>query len=885
MTFKKTILGLCVGLFLLAGCSWVISKKTKDGLEITTPFDFEEKAKALVAQMTLEEKVSQMNYESPAIERLGIPEYNWWNECLHGVGRAGRATVFPQAIGLAATFDKDQMSKISNIISDEARAKHHEFSSRGKRGIYQGLTYWTPNINIFRDPRWGRGMETYGEDPYLAGELAVRFIKGLQGDDPNYLKLVATAKHFAVHSGPEADRHSFNAVPSPQDFLNTYSPHFEKVVKEADVYSVMCAYNSYNGQPCCGNVELSELLRKDWGFDGYIVSDCWAIKDFFDEGAHEISADAKEASAVAVKAGTDLNCGDSYPALVQAVKDGLITEAELDVSLERLMVARLKLGLFAPEGAVPYENIPYDVVDSEKHRLAALETARKSMVLLKNDNNTLPLDKNKIQKIAVIGSNADDLEVLLGNYNGYPTEPITPLQGIQNKLPNAEVSYAVGCKLAEGLPVFEAIPSSVMFTDGSLKTKGLKGEYFDNLNFEGQPKHTRIDQTVDFTWRTTPPFEDMNPDTYSVRWTGILSVDKSGTYALGGEAFSSMKLYLDDSLLMERQDVHHPKKIYEYVTLKAGEQYELRFECVQNNTDHSIMRLLWESPKENLEQEALAIAQDADAVVLCMGISPLLEGEEMKVKVDGFSGGDRVHTKLPKTQSDLIRKIQALGKPTVLVLLNGSALSVNWEDENLTAIIEAWYPGQAGGTAIADVIFGDYNPAGRLPVTFYKDINDIPPFSDYDMKGKTYRYFKGDPLYEFGYGLSYANFTYRNVELPESVSTGDELTLTVEVENTSSLKGEEVIQVYVQNPNADDKNPHKTLAAFDRVAFEAGEKKSLVFKINKEQLSMVNEQGEKVIVPGTYEISVGGRQPSDESISNGSVILKKVNVSGTTIKI
>ncbi|MEO1486330.1 MAG: glycoside hydrolase family 3 C-terminal domain-containing protein [Bacteroidota bacterium] len=885
MTFKKTILGLCIGLFLLAGCSWVISKKTNDEMEIATPFDFEEKAKALVAQMTLEEKVSQMNYESPAIERLGIPEYNWWNECLHGVGRAGRATVFPQAIGLAATFDRDQMSKISNIISDEARAKHHEFASRGKRGIYQGLTYWTPNINIFRDPRWGRGMETYGEDPYLAGELAVRFIKGLQGDDPNYLKLVATAKHFAVHSGPEADRHSFNAVPSPQDFLNTYSPHFEKVVKEAGVYSVMCAYNSYNGEPCCGNIALSNLLRDDWGFEGYIVSDCWAIKDFYDEGAHEISADAKEASAVAVKAGTDLNCGDSYPALVQAVKDGLITEAELDVSLQRLMVARLKLGLFAPEGAVPYENIPYGVVDSEKHRLAALETARKSMVLLKNDNNTLPLDKNKIQKIAVIGSNADDLEVLLGNYNGYPTEPITPLQGIQNKLPNAKVSYAVGCKLAEGLPVFEPMPQSVMFTDGTLQTEGLKGEYFDNLNFEGQPKHTRVDPTVDFTWRTTPPFEDMNPDAYSVRWSGILSVAKSGTYALGGEAFSSMKLYLDNTLLMERHDVHHPKKIYEYVDLKAGEKYELRFECVQNNTEHSIMRLLWEAPKENLEQEALDIAKDADAVVLCMGISPLLEGEEMKVKVDGFSGGDRVHTKLPKTQSDLIQKIQALGKPTVLVLLNGSALSINWENENLPAIIEAWYPGQAGGTAIADVIFGDYNPAGRLPVTFYKDINDIPPFSDYDMKGKTYRYFKGDPLYEFGYGLSYANFAYRNVELPENISAGEDITLTVEVENKSALKGEEVIQVYVQNPNADNQNPHKTLAAFDRVGFAPGEKKSLTFKINKEQLSTVNEKGEKVIIPGTYEISVGGRQPSEESIAKGQVVLKKINVSGTTIKI
>jgi beta-glucosidase len=867
---------LLLVLLFLTGCSK--SKKQGTDVQVYEKPNFEEQAKGLVAQMTLEEKVGQMHYESPAIGRLGIPEYNWWNECLHGVGRAGKATVYPQAIGLAATFDKDNMSKISTIISDEARAKHHDFASRGKRGIYQGLTYWTPNINIFRDPRWGRGMETYGEDPYLAGELAVRFIKGLQGDNPYYLKLVATAKHFAVHSGPEADRHRFNAVPSPQDFLNTYSPHFEKVVKEAGVYSIMCAYNSYNGKPCCGNQELSSLLRNDWGFKGYIVSDCWAIRDFYDDNAHDISADAKEASAIAVKAGTDLNCGSAYPALVQAVKDGLISEAELDVSLIRLMVARLKLGLFAPEGAVKYAAIPYEVVDSEKHRLSALETARKSMVLLKNEDKLLPLDKNKIKKIAVIGSNANDLEVLLGNYNGYPAEPITPLEGIKQKLPNAEVSYAVGCKLAEGLPIFEPMPKSVLFSDSSMKTSGLKGAYYDNISFEGAPVHTRVDETVDFTWRTTPPFKDMNPDTYAVKWSGILSVDKTGNYALGGEAFSSMKLFLDDKLLLERNDVHHPKKIYEYVKLQAGKKYKIRFECVQNKTDHSIMRLLWEAPKDNLEAEAIAIAKDADAVILCMGISPLLEGEEMKVKVDGFSGGDRVHTKLPRTQSELIKKIQALGKPTILVLLNGSALSINWENDNIPAIIEAWYPGQAGGTAIADVIFGDYNPSGRLPVTFYKDINDIPAFSDYKMKGKTYRYFKGDPLYEFGYGLSYTKFKYSNIEVPSTLESGNDLTVKVNVENIGDLKGDEVVQVYVQNTNADEFNPHKTLASFERVSFTPGEKKTLTFTIDKEQLSSVNANGEKVMLPGAYNISVGGAQPSEKRIKEGSVVTHKLTV-------
>ena len=868
----KIILFTFLSILLFSCSSKNVDEKKK------APIDFESKAKELVAAMTLEEKVSQMSHESPAIERLNIPEYNWWNECLHGVGRAGKATVFPQAIGLAAMFDKNQMSKISTIISDEARAKHHEFASRGKRGIYQGLTYWTPNINIFRDPRWGRGMETYGEDPYLAGELAVRFIKGLQGDDPNYFKLIATAKHFAVHSGPEIDRHQFNATPSPQDFLNTYSPHFEKVVKEAGVYSIMCAYNSYYGQPCCGNKDLSGLLRYDWGFDGYIVSDCWAVRDFYDKGAHEIVDTKKEAAAIAVKAGTDLNCGNSYPALVQAVKDGLITEKELDVSLVRLFVARLRLGLFAPEGDVKYESIPFDVVDSEQHRLAALETARKSMVLLKNEDNLLPLDKSKVKKLAVIGSNADDLEVLLGNYNGYPTDPITPLEGLKRKLPNAEVSFAIGSKLAEGLPVFEAMPTSVIFTDKSLKVNGLKGEYFDNLEFKGKPIHTRVDKTVDFTWRTDPPFDNMSYDAYSVRWTGILSVAKTGNYALGAEAFSGMYLYVDEKLIMSYHSEHHPKKVYEYVKLEAGKKYQIRFECVQDNTEHSIMRLLWEAPKDNLEKEALAISKDADLIVLCMGISPLLEGEEMKVKVDGFGGGDRIHTKLPKSQTELIKKVQKLGKPTVLVLLNGSALSINWENENIPAIIEAWYPGQAGGTAIADVIFGDYNPAGRLPVTFYKDINDIPAFSDYKMTGKTYRYFKGNPLYEFGYGLSFTDFNYKNLEVPENINANEDFTITVDVKNTGEFDGEEVVQVYVHHLNADEFNPHKTLACFERIFFNSGEKKQVHFTIDKDQLTSVTKEGKKVILPGEYLISVGGAQYSLEREKKEIIISKKLTV-------
>lgn len=848
-----------------------------------TDKSFEERAKYLVSLMTLEEKVSQMSYDSPAIDRLEIPAYNWWNECLHGVARAGNATVFPQAIGMAAMWDTAQMFKVATAISDEARAKHHEFAARNKRGIYQGLTYWTPNINIFRDPRWGRGMETYGEDPYLTGELGVQFIKGLQGDDPNYFKLIATAKHFVVHSGPEIDRHRFNATPTPYDMINTYSPQFEKVVKEAAVYSVMCAYNSYNGLPCCGNTELSNLLRKEWGFKGYIVSDCWAIVDFYNKDAHGITETQQEAAAMAVKAGTDLNCGNTYPALVEAVKNGYITESELDVSLERLVVARLRLGLFAPEGAVKYEDISYDVVDSETHRLLALETARKSMVLLKNENNLLPLSKD-LKKVAVIGPNANDLEVLLGNYNGYPSNPITPLNGIIQKLPNTEVNYAVGCKLAEGLPIFEVVPSTVLFTDESLKENGLNAEYFSNLDCEGIPLHSQIDKIVNFVWGTNAPFEDLKYDQFSIRWTGYLSVPKTGEYALGGEAFSGMKLYLNDSLVVAREDVHHPKKEYEYVTLEAGKPYKMKLEYKQNNTEYAIMKFLWEAPNNGLENEAIELAKKSDVIILCMGLSPLLEGEEMKVKVAGFSGGDRLDIKLPSTQTDLMKKLQKLGKPMVLVLLNGSAVAINWENENIPAIIEAWYPGQAGGAAIADVIFGDYNPAGRLPLTFYKDINDIPAFSDYNMKGKTYRYFKGEPLYEFGFGLSFTTFTYSNFKIPDSNKTNKELIASVDVTNSGNVNGEEIVQLYSTKLIDDGFNPMRNLIGFERIFLKVGETKTVNFIVTPKQLAIVDKNYSQVVNDEILLISVGGSQPNKQLETVQKIISKKVHITGEVLR-
>lgn len=850
---------------------------------MNTNLSFEERAADLVSRMTLEEKVSQMLHESPAIERLGVPEYNWWNESLHGVGRAGIATVFPQAIGMSAMWDNDLMFNIANAVSDEARAKHHDFVSRGKRGYYQGLTFWTPNINIFRDPRWGRGMETYGEDPYLAGELAVNYIKGLQGNDPRYLKLVATAKHFVVHSGPEPDRHRFNATPNDRDFVETYLPHFKKTIQEADVYSVMCAYNRLYDAPCCGSKFVENLLRVDWGFKGYIVSDCWAIRDFYNKGDHEVTETVEEASAMAVKAGTDLNCGNSYPSLVNAVQQGLVTEAEIDVCVTRLMLARMKLGMFDPSEMVPFAKIPYTVVNSEPHQKLALEAARKSMVLLKNENNLLPFSKD-VKNVAVIGPNADKLEVLLANYNGYPSNPITPFQGIAAKLPNANVRFAPGTRLAKEFPYMEVIPSSQLFTSDDLSENGLKAELFGNATFEGEPKLVRVDKTVDFTWWTSAPAEGLVYDTFSVRWSGYMVPPATGEYAIGGEGYRSFKVLLDNQLISQWESVHHPHLEYEKVQLEAGKPYKIMVEYSQWETEYPTMKLLWDVPGRDLKADALKLAKESDVVILCMGLSPYLEGEEMKVKVDGFAGGDRVSINLPDVQTELIKEIMKLKKPTVLVLLNGSALAINWEAGNVPAILEAWYPGQAGGAAIADILFGDYNPSGRLPLTFYKSVDQIPAFSDYGMNGRTYKYFGGEPLFEFGYGLSYTNFQYSNLVVPNEIVAGESATISVDVKNSGKLDGEEVVQVYISHPEITD-GPIRTLQGFTRVFVKAGETKTISFNFKPIQLAVYHPKHKMYVPEGTISFAVGGRQPNANAMKEGVAVISQSYVKGEFTKV
>ncbi len=870
--FKKKLFLVLWGAFVLTACT---KEESTEHAFLNTELTFEERADDLLSKMTLEEKISQLNYESKAIDRLGVPAYNWWNECLHGVARAGLATVYPQAIGMASSWDTDLMNRVAVAISDEGRAKYHDFISKDKRGIYQGLTYWTPNINIFRDPRWGRGMETYGEDPYLTGEIAVQFINGLQGDDPRYFKSIATAKHFAVHNGPESSRHSFNAKVSEHDLRNTYLPAFEKTIKEAGVASVMCAYNRLDDEPCCGNSPLlNGILRDEWSFDGYVVSDCWAIVDFYEQNYHHVVDTEVEAAAMAFNNGTDINCGSTSPFLADAVEQGLITEEEIDQSVKKLLIARFKLGMFDPDSMVPFADIPYSVVDSDEHKKLAEEIAKKSMVLLKNEGNMLPLSKD-LKKVAVIGPNANDMEVLLANYNGIPSNPISPLEGIRQKLPNAEIKYSLGCEHAERLPTLTPIPNDALFTDESLSENGLKGEYFDNSEFTGEPIHTRVDPEIDFYWWDKAPYDDMDGDNFSIRWTGYLVAPESGEYAIGGEGFYHFRLLIDDSVVAENKSIHHTNKRHSFMLLEKGEKYkvEMTFSEIHNDANVS---LYWSTPRKDFEKEAIEIAKESDVVLLFMGLSPRLEGEEMPVHVDGFKGGDRVRIDLPDYQQDFMKKIKAIGKPTVLVLLNGSAVAINWEKENFPAILEAWYPGQAAGTAIADILFGDYNPAGRLPLTFYKSVDDIPEFENYNMDGFTYRYFEGEALFPFGYGLSYTTFEYGQPELSSSEidSSDGEVKVKVQVTNSGDRDGEEVVQLYIRDNDATDPRPIKDLRGFKRIPIKAGESKDVEFTLSSNDLAYWSIDDHAYIpTKGNYSIFVGSSS-ADQDLQESTLTVK-----------
>jgi beta-glucosidase len=839
------------------------SEKNATALPFLNPdLPLEARVSDLVSRLTLEEKISQLMNDAPAIDRLDIPAYNWWNECLHGVARAGLATVFPQAIGLAATWNTDLMLEVATAISDEARAKHHQAVRRGERGIYQGLTFWSPNINLFRDPRWGRGMETYGEDPYLTGTMAVNFIRGLQGDNARYFKVIATAKHYAVHSGPEPDRHTFDAVVDFPDLRASYLPHFEMAVREGGAYSVMCAYNRFRGLPCCGSpLLLNDILRQEWGFEGYVVSDCDAVDDIY--ATHKLVPTLAEAAAMALTAGTDLNCGRAYAALLEAVRKGLVDEATVDIAVKRLFTARFRLGMFDLEKRVPYAQIPYSAVDSPKHRLLALEAARQSIVLLQNKNNVLPLSKS-LESIAVIGPNADDIEVLLGNYNGFPADPVTPLRGLKEKVGSqTEIIYEPGTDWAEGIPVLTPIPAEFLKPALNSKDRGLRGEYFANQELKGKPVATRLDAGLDFNWWEEAPLTGLERHNFSIRWTGYLIPPESGDYYLGGEGFNSFKIFLDGKLIGSFNGTHETHKVYQKVHLEKDRPAAIKIEY-SHRARMARMHLLWKQPAADSLERAVEAVQKAEAAVLFLGLSPRLEGEEMNVPVAGFRGGDRLTLSLPADQEKLLEEVvrAAAGKPVVLVLLNGSPLAVNQAAELVPAIVEAWYPGQAAGVAIAEVLFGDYNPAGRLPVTFYKSVEDLPDFSDYRLAGRTYRYFKKEPLFPFGYGLSYTSFSYSKLSAPKSLKAGEELTVSVEVKNTGKRDGEEVVEVYLSRPDSvSPVNPLRWLAAYQRLFLRAGEKQKVTLTVRPQELASFDAEGNRVIEAGPLIIAVGGQQP------------------------
>lgn len=806
----------------------------------------------LVGRMTLPEKISQMTTNAAAIPRLGIPKYYWWSECLHGNAFSGLATVFPEPIGLAATFDLSLESQVAVATSDEDRGKYNQTVLDNKPAPYCGLTFFAPNINIFRDPRWGRGQETYGEDPYQTEQFGVTFIKGLQGDDPKYLKVIATPKHFAVHSGPEPLRHQFNAVVTSYDLHDTYLPGFQAAIEQGNAQSIMGAYSALDGIPDNASPLLLQTnLRQAWGFTGYVVSDCGAIDDIYSQHHY---ADSKAAAAAdAVKAGCDLDCGGAYNSLGDAVKQGLITEAQIDVSVKRLFTARMRLGMFDPQSDVKYAQIPDSVVDSAAHRQIALQAARESIVLLKNSKDVLPLS-SAIKSIAVIGPNADSVPALLGNYHGTPSSAVTILQGLKNRAPNTAFTYVKGCDITSAGNL-DVIPGSALRHDSQ---PGLRAEYFSNQDLTGTPSVTRIDKDVDLDWGDANPVPGLPVLHFSARWTGELVAPESGDYVLGVRGDDGFRLFVRGKKVIDDWSVHPPKTQTYTLALKAGQAVPISLEFFQAEGGAEV-HLLWQRPTKKLFTDALDAAKNADAIIYVGGISEDQESE----------GHDRDTIDLPDVQQKLLQALNSTGKPVVMVLLNGSALSINWSAAHIPAIVEAWYPGEEGGNAVADVLFGHYNPAGRLPVTFYKSLRQLPGFEDYAMKDRTYRYFTGQPLFPYGYGLSYAKFRYRNLHVPAEVKNGQGITVTVDVENTSAMSGDEVSELYLRPaPDARSREiapgqpmPRIELAGFARGNFAPHEKRTISFTVTPEQLHLVNVDGKRTLQPGEWRVYVGGRQP------------------------
>jgi beta-glucosidase len=840
----------------------------------------EARAKDLVARMTLQEKAQQMQDNAPAIERLGLKRYGWWNEVLHGVARAGQATVFPQAIGLAATWDTALMEDVAAAIATEGRANHNAASLRDPGGTnrYFGVNYWTPNINIYRDPRWGRGQETYGEDPVLTGRMGMAFIRGIQGNDPDpkVFKGIATPKHFVVHSGPEPERHGFNVNVAPFDLEDTYLPAFRNAIVDAKAYSLMCAYNAVDGAPACASPLLNNLVRRDWGFKGFIVSDCDSVGDFVN--GHKSSPDAAHASAAAIKAGTDLDCGRTYEGIPDAVAKGLVGEAEVDASLVRLMTARIRMGLI--DGS-PYDTIPATEIDAPAHRALALRAAEEAMVLLKNKGGVLPLAANK--RIAVVGPNAALLQSLEGNYNGTPVAPVLPVDGLRAVFGVGQVRYAPGAPLADGFRM--PVPESALRPAVDSAQHGLKGEYFDNADFSGTPRLTRVDPVVNLNFEHSAP-PGFTPGKFSVRWTGTINAPQPGRYEIGfrlaarkGQPIPEVKVWIDDTLVFTPQragidagntavcvagncDQKASKVEFEFADTGP---HRVRIDFPRTLNDRASI-FEWTPPRDALLADAVAAAKASDVTVAMVGLSPNLEGEEMKVDVPGFRGGDRTTLDLPDAQRRLLQAVKevskASGKPLVVVYLTGGPISDPWVEANADAIVQAWYPGEAGGTAIARVLAGQVDPAGRLPYTIVRSEADLPPFDDYSMKGRTYRYFKGPVLHAFGEGLSYTTFAYDKLTLSaQRIRAGQPVRATVRVRNTGARDGDEVVQLYVAKPGMAGKGAQPVLGGFRRVHLKRGETRAVAIELDARLLSQADAQGARSVVPGTYTLHAGGGQP------------------------
>jgi beta-glucosidase len=853
------LLSLCLVLCAaVTGCCIAAAQTSS-----TTKFPFqdpslpiEKRVDDLVGRMTLEEKVAQVVHRAKAIPRLGVPAYNWWSESLHGVV-ADHVTVFPEPMGLAATFDSAGVHEMGVAIGTEARAVHHEQLRHGNStGI--GLDFWAPNLNIFRDPRWGRGQETYGEDPYLTGRMGTAFVRGMQGDDPKYWRVIATPKHYAVHSGPEPLRHGFDAHVSLHDMEDTYLPAFHAAVSEGGAGSVMCVYNSVNGDPgCANNFLLQEKLRTSWGFGGYVVSDCDAVLDIY-RGHHYVKTPA-EAAAVSMARGTDLDCnepGDDSSHYLEAVKQGLLSLQDLDRSVKRLFYARFKLGMFDPDDMVPYAKTPREEADSVAHRALAARLARESMVLLKN-NGALPLKKS-VKRIAVVGPLADSTSALHGNYNGSSAHTVSALEGIRKQFATARVSYAQGTRFLHDSA--QPVSADVLFTEDG--KPGLKGEYFQGVDLEGTPVGVRIDPQVNFEF-ASQGIDGLNNTNFSVRWTGILRPKISGAYEIGFNGDDGYRVWIDGKLVVEDWSNHAPNTKLAPLMLEKGKEYAVKIEYFQGGGG-ATAKFVANPPGSKTEaeylKEAVALAKKSDVVVAVVGISSELEGEEMTVELPGFKGGDRTSLDLPGPEQALLEQIKATRKPLVVLLMNGSALSVNWANENADAIVDAWYAGEEGGTAIAETLAGVNNPSGRLPVTFYTGVSQLPAFEDYSMNERTYRYFHGKPLYSFGYGLSYSTFAYSNLAVrPNAIAPGDGVSVEADVRNTSGVAGDEVVQVYVNFPNVAGA-PLRALREFTRVHLEPGASQHVKFDLKGDALSMVNDAGERSVLPGDYKISVGGGQ-------------------------